>query len=239
MNSIRLTTKEIKALIKDITETLETTTCFESPDFYKKSKPEKQKRPCVSIPYTVWAKIQTIVAKCDKEVAWHCTVERSSRLGFTLTDVLIPPQIVTSTSVDVDATKYADWIASLSDEQLNTMRCHCHSHVNMGVFSSSTDNDYQREQTEANVTDYYIFLIFNKKHDVFCRIVDVEHNVFYDNADIDVLVADCNQTELDLELKQKVVTEGPIAKVKAKAFDYNAYKLAEIENNTMKDWWSE
>ena len=129
--------------------------------------------------------IQELVQQCEKEIAWNGLVEYDAETNtYTVYDILIFPQIVTGTSVNVDETKYAMWLAGLTNEQLRDMRFHGHSHVNMGVSPSGIDTGYQKEMLDMQIKDFYIFMIFNKRHDMYACIYDVEQNAFYEKDDI-------------------------------------------------------
>lgn len=133
-------------------------------------------------------KATALVQECDKEIAWHGVVDADREANiYTIVDVVVPPQEVTGTTVNSDSNEWALWASQLSDDEFNSLRCHMHSHVNMGVFSSATDDDYQKDVvTKDSNLDYYIFLIFNKKGEIFGRFYDVEHNMMYDNKDVEV-----------------------------------------------------
>lgn len=136
----------------------------------------------------VMLKATALVQECDKEIAWHGIVNADREQNiYTIVDVVVPPQEVTGTTVNSDSNEWALWASQLSDDEFNNLRCHMHSHVNMGVFSSATDDDYQKDVvTKDGNLDYYIFLIFNKKGEIFARFYDVEHNMMYDNKDVEV-----------------------------------------------------
>lgn len=143
-------------------------------------------RPQIHFSDEAWAKSKALVNNCDAEIAWHGLVAREG-LTFLITDVHVPPQSVTGTTVESDSNEWAVWASGFSDEEFVSLRCHMHSHVNMGVFSSTTDDDYQKDMVTKNPgLDYYLFLIFNKRGDVFARVYDVENNIMYDNDDVDV-----------------------------------------------------
>lgn len=167
--------------------------------------------PVINFSEDAWKKANALVDLCDKEIAWHGYVERSvaNPLKFLITDILVPPQVVTGTTVDSDSNEWALWASQLSDDEFSHMRCHMHSHVNMGVFSSGTDDDYQKDMVTKNGNlDYYIFLIFNKKGDVFARVYDCENNVMYDNNEVTVYgfedpYYNWAQDEIDQQVQKK------------------------------------
>lgn len=149
-----------------------------------------KKRPKIQFADGVLTLINELVAQCDKEIAWNGLVNFNRKsMTFTVYDIVIFPQVVTGTSVNVDDTKYANWIASLSNDEINHMRFHGHSHVNMSIGPSGVDTDYQREMLEMQIKDFYIFMIFNKRGDMYACIYDVEKNTFYDKEDIDIIDA--------------------------------------------------
>ena len=141
--------------------------------------------PHVIISDEALAKSKALVEQCQWEIAWHGIVNADREKGiYYIKDVIVPPQHVTGASVDCDSNEWALWAAQFDNETFNSIRCHMHSHVNMGVFSSGIDDDYQKDVvTKDSNLDYYIFLIWNKKGDLFARFYDVENNVMFDNKE--------------------------------------------------------
>lgn len=148
--------------------------------------------------------IKELVRQCDKEIAWNCTVTKTGRT-YKIEDVVMFPQIVTGTSVDVDETKYANWVATLPEATLNKLRFHGHSHVNMGVTPSGIDTKYQADML-PNITDYYIYMIFNKRSEMYACIWDVEHKTFYDVNDIEIVYKTPCKLEAQNLIKEYVTT---------------------------------
>lgn len=130
-------------------------------------------------------KMLALVDKCDKEIAWDGLVYRDEENPhiFYVTDIIVYPQTVTGATVETDDELYLNWLNSLDDETYNHRRFNGHSHVNMAVSPSGTDTTY-REQSILNINDFFIFGIFNKKHDFNFQIYDVENNIIYDKDDI-------------------------------------------------------
>ena len=95
------------------------------------------------------------------------------------------PQIVGPSSVDTDDNKYNEWMMTLPEDQFNRMRFHGHSHVNMGVSPSGTDDKYRKDMC-ALIEDFYIFGIFNKKGASQIDIYDVVDNIYYEDGDVEV-----------------------------------------------------
>lgn len=183
---INITDASIKSILADVKAQLKSKNCKSKKsieiDFEVKNKDIQ--RPTVYIPLHIQRLIEEIVGQAADEVAWNCTVEYDpDAYTFSLKELLMFPQIVTSASVNVDDDKYIEFISNLSDDQLNTMRFHGHSHVNMGVFSSGTDDDYQRQML-TQIDDFYIFGIFNKRKEVTVYVYDVQKNLMFSGQDV-------------------------------------------------------
>jgi hypothetical protein len=155
------------------------------------------------ITLNAWRKMHALITKCDKEIAWHGVVHKEGRT-YTITDVLLFPQTVTAATVTSDETEYSLWLAQQPNEVFNNLRFHGHSHVNMGVSPSGTDTQYQADMLK-NLNDFYIFAIFNKSGKNWVNIYDVEDNIVYEDADIDVVIEEDEiENWADTEMAAKV-----------------------------------
>lgn len=136
-----------------------------------------------------WLKTTALLREFNKEVAWHATAYRipGDKDEYLIKDVLVYPQTVTASTVDMDTEKYARWVQEgvmNDDERFDHIRCQMHSHVNMGVFASGTDTQHQEEiLTQLGDNDFYIFMIWNKSLNVYMRIFDMQKNVLFETAD--------------------------------------------------------
>ena len=108
---------------------------------YNFNKAKSNKKPEVIFTKEAYAKITTLVDNHDKEIGWHGIVSKNEDI-YTITDILVYPQICTSTTVEADEVEYVRWVMEQSDEVFNTVRLQGHSHVNMGVTPSATDLNY-------------------------------------------------------------------------------------------------
>lgn len=138
---------------------------------------------------TAWCKITTLVQKTDTEIAWHMLVNKVSKNQYIITDVLVYPQTVTGATVNTDDTKYALWVNSIPDKDFEIMRGQGHSHVNMGVSPSSVDTKYYNDLLQTMQKGFYIFMIVNKKSDIFINLIDIEGNTVYETTDITFEIA--------------------------------------------------
>lgn len=132
-----------------------------------------------------YAKMIALVSMFDSEVAWHGTVERKDNNTFLIKDIFVYPQQVTGVTVTTDQEEYSQWLYGLDDETFNSLKFQAHSHVNMGVSPSSTDISDQEKIVKQLESDmFYIFMIINKKNDIYISIYDYLNNIHYGTDDV-------------------------------------------------------
>lgn len=141
--------------------------------------------PSIYITDSAWVKMQQLIQRQSGEVAWHGTVEAHPDSRFIISDILVFPQHVTGGTVSGVDGDYEMWVASQPDEVFDFMRFHGHSHVNMGVTPSLTDETYYKNLM-LHVTDYYITLVINKKNETTLRFYDKTHNILYENLTLQI-----------------------------------------------------
>ena len=190
----------------------------------------------VNIDPDTYAKLMHMAQYNSAEAACFVRAEKTGTGQYHVYgDILIPPQLVTGVSVDVDPYEYALWCTQIDD--IENVRCHAHSHVNMNVFSSSTDDSYQADQMKQ-VQDFYIFIIVNKQENVFIKIYDVEDSILYEDSDITYAylpnVPDVYAKVWDTQVKTAVPVHQELNK--EPKFNYQQYKLQQIYEQN-KDAW--
>ena len=151
------------------------------------------KRVEIRIKPGAYAKMITLLKSFSTEIGWHGICKRDAEQSnvFTIEDIFVYPQIVTGSNINTDESAQDEWNRSFSNEDFNNLRFHGHSHVNMGVFSSGTDDDLQRDIINMLTGDsFYLFFIMNKRLDLFIRLYDAKYSVMYETADCDVVIAD-------------------------------------------------
>lgn len=187
MYQMKLTNRQIQEILTDMRHQLK---CFKSTGGKLQinyEMPEADvKTAQVIIEPKAWQKMEGLIQECDKEIAWHGLVEKKAKGEYVITDIIVFPQVVTGSTVTSDDTKYSMWLMNQPDEIFNKVRCHGHSHVNMGVSPSGVDTTYQ-EDILRNLNSFYIFMIWNKKGDNWCAIYDVESNIAYTDRDIEII----------------------------------------------------
>lgn len=154
-----------------------------------------EEKATIVISSKAYLKMMLYIRDTSSEIAWHGTVNRDKTTNtYTIKDVFLYPQMLTSATVKTDQKAYEEWLESLDDETFNTMRMQGHSHVNFGAGPSGTDYDYYNDilQTLPN-DEYYIFMIMNKAGNTTWLIYDLDKNLIYENNDIDVVIEDNTQ----------------------------------------------
>ena len=227
---ITLTNEIIDSLVQDFKENLMKQRVFDGKLDYKvKLDTKKDDKATVVFSNLAFTKMLSLVMCFDDEVAWHGTVERDGDV-FYITDVMVYPQEVTGATVNTDQGEYTEWLYEFNDDTFNKLRFQGHSHVNMGVTPSSTDLNHQESiLTQLSTDDFYIFLIMNKKMQIFIRVFDLSTNTIYEREDIDIRLGN---TEFDIDafyadakamVKKKTYPKKNSKKKDDDYFDYASY----------------
>ena len=194
---ITLTNDVIMEMAREFIEALKKSKLSDGKVTYSKSFAYKEKENA-SLVFTTqaFAKMTRLIQSFDCEIAWHasCTRDEEDPSVFRVDDILVYPQEVTGVTVTMDEEKYGAWFQQgLMDEDERFDRIHFqgHSHVNMATNPSSTDLDHQKEiLSQLKKNGWYIFMIANKKFEYNIWIFDLENNVLYETADVDMLIGD-------------------------------------------------
>ena len=125
-----------------------------------------------------WAKMALLIKEFDKEVAWHGVAHRAADEAvdeYIIEDIVVYPQEVSGTTVEMDTEKYAEWLMqNADDERFNNIHMQGHSHVNMPTSPSSVDLNHQEEILNMlGDDDFYIFMIWNKSFVSTNKIYDL------------------------------------------------------------------
>lgn len=166
-------------------------------------------------------KMLALVNSVSTEIAWHGLAKKLEKGVYEIYDILVYPQTVTPVTVSTDQEKYEAWLLSLDDDTFNNLRMQGHSHVNMGVSPSGTDLSHQK-CTVYNLTkeDFYIFLILNKKGDIYARIFDVKDNMIYEKSDINVVCENNTKINDFVEAAKRRIEKMPELKPDPKKVDF-------------------
>lgn len=216
---------DIEAILAELRASLSKNKCFGGEVSIEKKLVGDDRRATILFEPQAWTKMTALISKFGTEVQWHGTVRRTADNEFVIYDILVPPHVVTGTTVTSDPAKYAEWINALPDDVFNDLRFHGHSHVNMACDPSGTDTKYREDVVTQlpipteNEDSFYIFLILNKRGEWTGEIYDIKNNAQYSTKeiDIDVLVDDGFLSDFVRDAKSKAVQE--IVEVKTKVFE--------------------
>lgn len=188
---IYMTETDVDDIVDELRQTLTGMKCYGRIDIKRAFKSD-ERSVFLHFTSTAWVKMATLVARYDTEVQWHGLVRRLSESAFEIFDIVVPPHEVTGTTVTSEYKPYTDWLNGLDDETFNAVKFHGHSHVNMPVSPSSTDEKYRLDlitqlPKPVNGMDvFYIFLIINKSHKWSAEVYDLTNNALYSTADISI-----------------------------------------------------
>ena len=192
MRPIVMTEEMVNRYAEELKRTLSNARIYKkitfSVDPAKTMQPET--KPTINFNAIAYLKMLTLVDSCDTECAWHGIVEANEEhTRFDISDILVYPQTITGTTVQTDEVKYTEWKNALDDDTYNHLRMQGHSHVTMAATPSGVDTTmYENMLSVMNQSSYYIFIITNKRRNVWCEIHDLANNVIYETGDINITV---------------------------------------------------
>lgn len=160
---------------------------------------------------SAWLKIQKLVQGFDIEIGWYGVANRveDEENAYCVTDILVYPQNITATTVDMDTDKCAEWFfENREDERFDNIHFQGHSHVNMSTSPSGVDLGHQQDILDMlDDEGFYIFLIINKKGEKNLKIYDMEKNVLFEQKDITVSIIEEIGIENFLEEAKKIAVK--------------------------------
>ena len=196
---------------------------------------EDEKPPMVCFTEQVLAKFKGYVDNCSLEIGWLALVRIDAQGRYIVYDTLLPHQNVSAVTTDLMESglqEVGEEILSTRPDEFNNVRCWCHSHVNMQVCPSGTD-DNTFEQFYENC-EYFIRVICNKKGDIRVDFVDLEKEIRFDNINWYILLS--KETEVlnsSIAKYQKEIDE--ITEKNKKIIDELNKKIDEYRNNLFKE----
>ena len=213
MKRLRISHNEKTEFLKEVTDLIDKGNLSQLKDLsglITKLDEKNIIKPTVYIMSDVMAKMEALVKHSATEISWHCRVKRNKEENcYLIYDIVLFPQTNTGTTTTTDQDEYADWLSEIlmdpDESKFDDMRMHGHSHVNMGIFSSTVDDGYQTELM-ANIKDgdYYIFMILNKKKDICTLVYDYNQNVLFENADVKVEIVTQDKTAINIWAENQI-----------------------------------
>ena len=223
---------EIEQLLREVKQQLLGLKCPGGVDI-KKDFAKDNRRAVIYFTPGAWNRMTALVSSFNTEVQWHGCVRRLGENVFEVYDIIVPPHVVTGSTVTSDPVRYSEWITGLGDEVFSHLRFHGHSHVNMGCSPSGTDMKYRRDivtqlpiPRNEDEDSFYLFLIVNKKGEWTGEIYDVTNNALYGNGEIEIEVYDKGDSTLSTfisEAKKLAVKETPAPVTVPITYDVGRY----------------
>lgn len=188
---IKMTDEYKKNCLKDFEKALSMARISDGKLNFTKTFESIDRKAKVQFAPEAFAKMVMLITEFNQEVAWHGA---ASRVGedeqdqYLISDIMVYPQAVTGSSVEMDTEAYAKWLQdNVEDERFNHIRMQGHSHVNMAPHASSVDLTHQEEILHMlGDDDFYIFMIWNKSFDHETKIYDMRKNILFEDKDISV-----------------------------------------------------
>ena len=201
---------------------------------------QKNEKVIVNFTATAWLKLWSLVSSEKGEIGWHGIVEKVNKGLYLIKDIIMYPQYVTGTTVQTDDVGYGNWLhKELSDDEINNLRFHGHSHVNMSTSPSGVDTTWYNEILQGlSSNDFYIFGIFNKRDEYFMEIYDLAENTIYEKADITLNVLLDDNNYLDnwvTKAKEANLKEKPVESTISKYYPSKSTQKEEKNENQEED----
>ena len=183
---------------------------------------ESEEKARIIFSLEAYIKMFGLIQSTSNEIGWHGIGHRSEEDEriFYIEDIIVYPQTVDGANVNTDGAEYAEWYSRLPRAVRKNIKMQGHSHVDMGVFASVTDERDQKNFLENVAEDsYYICMIWNKRMERNVKIFDLKNNILYENKDIEV-VFDTAHVDFDQFIKESK----EMVKTKPKTTGYSGYK---------------
>ena len=208
--------------------------------YFSKTLESLTRKATVYFTSEAWTKMQALVRAFDKEVAWHGVAYRGedeNKDEYYITDILVYPQEVSGSTVEMNESKYDEWIReNAEDERFYNIGMQGHSHVDMQVSPSSVDINHQEIILQQLTDDmFYIFMIWNKSGKSYTKIYDLKKNIMFENADASMVIEEDFIKEAQKMVTEKSYYKGYTGKgyeYKNGIYYYNGYNKKEDTKET-------
>jgi hypothetical protein len=138
--------------------------------------------PRIILTASAAAKMEALVSCCNIEVSWLATVDFDGK-DFKVDEIVVPPQYCSLGGTDFREANLMMMfmgedgkIPSDALSMISRLRCWGHSHHNMAVFASGTDERQAKDFIEQ-MPDYFIRLICNKRGDMNSAIYMMDKGI--------------------------------------------------------------
>lgn len=155
-------------------------------------------------------KMNLITELATTEAGWFGFVTQLDLTTYLVDDVWLGQQQAHGAECEIDKNAILDMATQLMQEpdgeqKLNRLRLWGHSHVNMGVTPSATDNDTFKGYYN-DVEDFFVMLIMNKSGSIRCDLALPPQNIIVCNCNWDIFCEgyDAIKAEIKQQVKERV-----------------------------------
>jgi len=196
------------------TESKESILLVSSGSMLPESTPLTERNDVAPIVYytaEVWLTIQHIVKVSTGEIGWLGLVEEGDGY-YIIREVFILKQVVTGTTTEIEPEAMLDLTMQLLDEDKDPsmLRYWGHSHVNMQVRPSGTDEKQVSEYLKH--ANWFIRGIYNKRNDSKVDVYDVPGDVIHQCVENTIIPRRLSKdaiAEIDKILKENISRPTP------------------------------
>ena len=194
--------------------------------------------PRVRLTELAHAKMRALVHECETEIGWLSSCSDTPDGDIVIDDVFVPHQFCSMATTEITEYGEGEMLSSLMAagqiDVIRRLRCWGHSHVNMTVFASGTDE----EQTQCFLEKghpFFVRLIANKRDELFCSLYLMERNMVLHNAPLDVEAAPYDdyiewaRGEIDQKVTQERLTNDSVS--------IGEFDLEQIDEGVLLDWF--
>lgn len=169
-----------------------------------------------------YIKMRELVDRHPYEVGWYGLIDKIAPKEYRVEDIVVYPQVVTSTTVKEDEEVWDD---SATPDEIRRRHFHGHSHVNMNVSPSETDLAHRSNLTQLlGPNDFYLFFITNARCEISAELYDLADNAVYENDDI----------QFDVDLGNNSMLSGFIEESNARIKRVSVINQFKNENKKIK-----
>lgn len=122
-------------------------------------------------------------SKYNLEFTAFCHAEKRENSTYHIFDIFFPTQVNTATTTECDSENLIELMQDGAD--ISMLAGHMHSHVNMAVFSSTTDEKDIIERAEN--AGFNAAIILNKKGEIFGHIADTELGIYVKKVPVTII----------------------------------------------------
>jgi len=200
--------------------------------------------PDVYVSGPAHGKMLALVKECPIEISWMCSVTRRDNGDFDINDVYVPLQFCgpanTEISEEGDEALMMELITAGKAEELNNLRCWGHSHVNMAVFASGTDEsqtqDFLDNLGEAG-SDHFVRFIANKRGELLCHVYLLNQGIILNNPKMYIRVDDIDYSDwAKTQIADKVTRFAPAVAPRPYGYGANMGADRSIPSNAVGFW---